>query len=47
METVIDGIRYIELVNKPILKIPDNIPINQTPFYNKFLNKRRKKKKRK
>lgn len=43
METVIDGIRYIELVNKPVLVTPSKIIINQKPFYSKFLNKRRKK----
>ena len=44
METVIDGIRYIELVNKPVLVIPPEIIINQKPFYSRFLDKRRKKK---
>lgn len=43
METIIDGIRYIELVNKPILVTPSEIIINQKPFYSRFLNKRRKK----
>lgn len=32
MEAVIDGIRYIELVNKPVLAIPSEIIINQKPF---------------
>lgn len=42
METIIDGIRYIELVNKPVLVTPSEIIINQEPFYSKFLNKKRK-----
>lgn len=44
METIIDGIKYIELTNKPVLATPSEIIINQKSFYSKFLNRRRKKK---
>ena len=44
METIIDGIKYIELTNKPVLATSPEIIVNQKPFYSKFLNKRRKKK---
>lgn len=43
MKTIINRIEYLELVNKPILKPAPEILINQKPFYSKFLNKRRKK----
>lgn len=44
METIIDGIKYVELTNKPVLVTPSEIIINQEPFYSKFLNKKRKRK---
>lgn len=44
METIIDGIKYVELTNKLVLVTPSEIIINQEPFYSKFLNKKRKRK---
>lgn len=43
METIIDGIKYVELT-KLVLVTPSEIIINQEPFYSKFLNKKRKRK---
>lgn len=44
METIINGINYLEFISKPILENPPKIFINSKPFYDKFLNKKRRKK---
>lgn len=36
METIIDGIKYVELTNKPVLVTPSEIIINQEPFIVNF-----------
>lgn len=41
---LVNGIEYLELVNKPTLEVPGKVLINQKPFYDKFLNKKRRKK---
>lgn len=38
--TCTNGIKYVELTNKPVLVTPSKIIINQEPFYSKFLNKK-------
>lgn len=44
METIINGINYLEFIRKPISENPPKILINSKPFYDKFLNKKRRKK---